>query len=96
MHAWKRNRETDTESERSEGDMENMFALFTPICLCGSALTSMWAVSEAENAKQFEQRLIILELLCEKMQHFLDFCGSQTSFIWRKNRPFSYESLSAP
>ena len=43
--------------------MENMFALFTPICLCGSALTSMWAGREAEYAKQLEQRLITLELL---------------------------------
>ena len=70
--------------------MENMFALFTPICLCGSALTSMWAGREAEYAKQLEQRLITLELLCKKMVHFLDFCGSQTGFciIWRRNTGF--------
>lgn len=81
--------------------MENMFALFTPICLCGSALTSMWAGREAEYAKQLEQRLITLELLCKKMVHFLDFCGSQTDFVWRRNIAFCYslsslESLSEP
>lgn len=81
--------------------MKNMFALFTPICLCGSALTSMWAGREAEYAKQLEQRLIILELLCKKMVHFLDFCGNQTGFIWRRNTSFCYflnslESLSEP
>ena len=65
--------------------MENMFALFTPICLCGSALTSMWAGREAEYAKQLEQRLITLELLCRKMGHFLDCCGSQADFVWRRN-----------
>lgn len=54
--------------------IENMFALFTPICLCGSALTSTWDGKEAEYAKQFEQRLITLELLRRKMLRFLDFC----------------------
>ena len=83
--------------------MENMFALFTPICLCGSALTSMWAGREAEYAKQLEQRLITLELLCKKMVHFLDFCGSQTGFciVWRRNTGLCYslsslESLCEP
>lgn len=84
----------ESEKERERG-MENMFALFTPICLCGSALTSMWAGREAEYAKQLEQRLITLELLCKKkMVHFLDFSGSQTYFVWRKNTGFSF-SLSS-
>lgn len=76
--------------------MENMFALFTPICLCGSALTSMWARREAEYAKQLEQRLITLELLCKKMVHFLDFRESQAGvcIIWRRNTVFCY-SLSS-
>lgn len=56
-----------------ERKMENMFALFTPICLCGSALTSTWARREAEYAKQLEQRLITLERLCKNMFHFLEF-----------------------
>lgn len=56
-----------------------MFALFAPICLCGSALTSTWAGREAEYAKQLEQRLITLELLCKKMVDFLDFSASQTN-----------------
>lgn len=50
-----------------------MFALFAPICLCGSALTSTWAGREAEYAKQLEQRLITLELPRRKMVDFLDF-----------------------
>lgn len=77
------------ESER-EREMENMFALFTPICLCGSELTSMWAGREAEYAKQLEQRLITLELLCKKMVHFLDFCGCQTGFVWRRKMGVCY------
>lgn len=77
--------------------MENMFALFTPICLCGSALTSMWAGREAEYAKQLEQRLITLELLCKKMVDFLDFCRSQTnrfSIAGKKNTGFGYSLIS--
>lgn len=59
--------ERGREGERErETLLENMFALFTPICLCGSALTSMWAEKEAEYAKQLEQRLITLELLSKK------------------------------
>lgn len=61
--------------------MENMFALFTPICLCGSALTSMWAGREAEYAKQLEQRLITPELLCKKTVDFLEFSTSQTNWF---------------
>lgn len=54
-----------------------MFALFAPICLCGSALTSTWAGREAEYAKQLEQRLITLELPRRKMVDFLDFFSRQ-------------------
>lgn len=78
------------ERERDR-EMENMFALFTPICLCGSALTSMWAGREAEYAKQLEQRLITLELLCKKKKKrwyiSLTLVEARQVFciVWRKN-----------
>lgn len=52
----------EREKERDD-EMENMFGLFTPMCLCGSALESTWAGRKAEYAKQLEQKLITLELL---------------------------------
>lgn len=58
-----------------------MFALFTPICLCGSALTSMWAGREAEYAKQLEQRLITLELLCKRWYISLTFVEAKEAFV---------------
>lgn len=71
---------------KGDGEMENMFGLFTPMCLCGSALTSMWAGREAEYAKQLEQRLITLQLLCKKDGRFsLTFAeAKQTGFLLLK------------
>lgn len=80
-------REKESESKRK---MENMFALFKPICLCGSALISTWASWEAEYAKQLEQRLITLKLLRKNMLHFLEFCCSRTAFVWNRNVGFCY------
>ena len=43
---WRREgggREEGWREREMEREMENMFSLFAPICLCGSALTSMWA-----------------------------------------------------